>query len=292
VFGSDVGALAMKRLSRVGRTKKLLPTVARFALYRAVGATVGRGSLNHPVFIVGTGRCGTTVLLRLLDSHPELARFPSEANRLWHPALYPYELAEMEVEPYAVDPAAFTAASLRSWPRAQRKRIVGTFAGYHWLRSRGRRLVVKSAMLSFMIPELDEIFPDAQFVHLYRYGPAVVRSYVGKELHKHPSHTESEFRIVCAHYWNSCMAELNEQSKRLGSHRSLEVAYEDLCNDPLKTLEGLAMFLGISPSDWDINVDAIQNRNYETPVGEEWEAAMSAMALSLEANGYAYTGQP
>lgn len=290
MFGSDVRPLAMNRVSRVRRTKQVFLTDARFALYRAVGAAVGRGSLGHPVFIIGTGRCGTTLLLRLLDSHPELARFPSEANRLWHPSLYPYELAETDIEPYVVDPAAFTAASLKSWPRAQPKRIVGTFAGYRWLRSSDRRLVVKSAMLSFMVPALDEIFPDAQFVHLYRYGPAVVRSYVSKELRKHPSHTEREFRITCARYWNSCMAELNEQSKQLGSHRFLEVAYEDLCTDPLGTLEGLAVFLGIKPSDWDINVDAIENRNYGIPVGEEWVEAVSAMVPSLEANGYARTG--
>ena len=50
--------------------------------YRIVGslaAALGYRT-RSPVFIIGTGRCGTTLLVKILNSHPQLVGFPDEAN--------------------------------------------------------------------------------------------------------------------------------------------------------------------------------------------------------------------
>jgi hypothetical protein len=45
--------------------------------------------LHNPIFIIGTARSGTTLLVRLLGSHPDIANW-SEANVIWDPTGYPY----------------------------------------------------------------------------------------------------------------------------------------------------------------------------------------------------------
>ncbi len=53
--------------------------------------------VQDPFFIIGTGRCGTTLLVKILKTHPGLSAFPGEANELWHPKLEPFMAKRREL---------------------------------------------------------------------------------------------------------------------------------------------------------------------------------------------------
>lgn len=83
------------------------------------------------IFIVGTGRSGSTLLVDILGSHSELVAFPGEANELWHPKLFPDEDAEIEISPIEVDPEYYTNVSINSWPPGHSSKILDTFSGFY-----------------------------------------------------------------------------------------------------------------------------------------------------------------
>src|SRR3990170_432882 len=100
------------------RMDKQMPQLPlRFRVFYAACFLVGRAGrafgfrTRDPIFIIGTGRCGTTLLVRILNSHPSLSGFPGEANELWHPMLEPYESSSFDIPPIEVDPKRFSDVS-------------------------------------------------------------------------------------------------------------------------------------------------------------------------------------
>ncbi len=233
----------------------------------AVGRAFGF-SMRRPIFIVGTGRCGTTLLVDLLKSNPQLVGFPGEANEVWHPALEPFDTAQVDIPPIEVDPRRFTKISVANWPSNYRNRIRDIFTGFHLLAGPSKIFFTKSAMISFLIPEILEIFPDARFIHIYRYGPSVVESYFKKNFGKYLKYkfSESEYRNHCANYWNTCILEITETSERMSlveKGQFLEFSYEELCMYPLRILADLASFLGVDVGRFGYDVSKISSQNYK-----------------------------
>ena len=258
----------------------------------AVAGLVGRG-LDRPVFVIGSGRCGTTLLTDVLDSHPGLVGYPDEANHLWHPVSYPFEASAIATAPIEADPAAFTAQSLAHWPRGHEDRIRRVFAGYRLLAGGSGRLFVKSAMISHMVPTIDRMFPDAFFVHLYRNGPSVVASYMKKNFGRYTRYRPSEaaYRNACAAYWNDCLLEIDRAANelRLRNGRFHELSYEALCDAPGKVLSELTAALGIDPNAFGYDLSRIRSTNYK--VGEwaespEWASALERMRPAMRRKGY------
>ena len=254
--------------------------------YHALGCLPGamRFGPVRPVFVVGTGRSGTTLLVKILKSHRDLVPYPSEANELWHPNLYPYDRRTIDAPPILFDPAEFTARSLAGWTPARERAIRRTLDGFMLARGRGRRLVLKSAMVSFMVERLTRVLPDVLFVHIYRRGPSVVSSFVKKEWPKYQGLVdEAEMRLHCARYWNSCLIELHRANEALGlSARGqwFEFAYERLCAEPRQVLREMSDYAGIDPDAYAFDLSNIQSRNEK--VGDvasdlSWASALEAM---------------
>src|SRR4030067_112120 len=86
---------------------------------------------KQPIIIIGTGRCGTSLLVKILNSHPGISGFPGEANELWHPRLEPFESAAIDIPPIEVDPKRFCEVSVANWPPQHGERIRDTFIGFH-----------------------------------------------------------------------------------------------------------------------------------------------------------------
>jgi hypothetical protein len=250
--------------------------------------------LERPVFIVGTGRCGTNLLVRILNSHPDIAGYPGEANELWHPKLEPFESATIDIPPIEVDPRRFSEVSIGSWPSGQAERIRNAFTGYTLLHRRSRVFFTKSAMISFMIPKILEVFPEARFIHIYRFGPAVVESYFKKNFGKYSKHNfrEEEYRLHCARYWNACVLEIERRSKeRPLSARGafMQFSYEMLCDLPWATLRAAASFLEVDPGGFSFDLSRIANRNRDLGANGWWQEdspCMRAMSAGLRLMGY------
>lgn len=226
---------------------------------------------TSPIFVVGTGRCGSTLLRNVLTSHPKLAVPWSEYNNLWHPRLYPYRTPTPQAErvvdapPFHSSPEQFTLTSLENWPIYQPLLIRATLMRFA-LRRRGRRaLVVKSAMLTFLCARLLELYPRARFIFLFRDGEATTRSWVAKDYKKKWSatHTRDEYAHIVREFWAETMEHMSQLEKAgvLDDTNIRRVQYEDLCSNPGAVLTELAHFMGIEPDGYSFDVGSIKNLN-------------------------------
>jgi hypothetical protein len=257
-------------------------------------------ALARPVFIIGTGRCGTSLLVRILDSHPDITGYPGEANELWHPKLEPFESSSIDIPPIEVDPRNFSDVSMATWPEGHAGRIRRTFAGYWLLRGLPKVFFAKSAMISFMIPRILEVFPRARFIHIYRYGPSVVESYFEKNFGKYSRYKfeEEEYRLVCARYWNECILEIEKRRKEwpLSADGSfIEFSYEELCDRPKSVLERIGDFLGVDAEGFAFDLSKIANRNRSTAVRDEdpgYGMMIAAMSSGMELKDYSHEWPP
>ncbi len=256
---------------------------------RAFGSRV-----KHPCFIIGTGRCGTTLLVKILKSHPGIAGYPGEANELWHPKLEPFETTSLDMPPIEVDPKRFTEVSIANWPPKHGEKIRDVFTGFRLITGTSKVFFAKSAMISFMLPKILEVFPDARFMHIYRFGPSVLESYFKKNFGKYSRYvfTEKDYRAHCAQYWNACISEIEQRKKDLSvgtKGQFLEFSYESLCENPRTVLDGIAKFLGVASDGFRFDISRISSQNYKVadyvkdPEGAELLHMMSPM---MKLKGY------
>ncbi len=119
--------------------------------------------VKEPLFILGTGRSGTTILGVLLSMHRDVG-FLNEPKAMWH-SIYPMEDV---IGSYSKGEARYRLDSSQADDRVKRNahRLFGAYL-------RGvfsNRLVDKYPELVFRVPFVREIFPDAKFIFLVRNG--------------------------------------------------------------------------------------------------------------------------
>ena len=198
-----------KIINRV--TQQLSPKVAKSF------PEFSQKQLKNPIFLIGCGRSGTTLLARLLGMHRDIANW-SEANEILDPEWYPWRPTNHHLTPMEYDPVAFTK---RWWLDAQNRQdeIKAIFGAYQWLQ-RKAYFLNKSPFNTFRIPHLLEIFPNARFIHLSRDGRAVAYSYARKlqaenKLKEWPEPQRTlfresfeEFAIQISLFWKSNLEEV------------------------------------------------------------------------------------
>jgi hypothetical protein len=182
-----------------------------------------------PIFVVGCQRSGTTLLRLVLDSHPAIACGP--------------ETRFLE---------SMTRIVGEDWPRLARygpsrqawlDSIADWFGGLQsdYAASRGKvRWADKTPRYALIMDFLDQMFPDAQFIHVIRDPRDVVLSH------------RKRFGYVAAlkaiRKWPTYVATARATGERLGPGRYLEVRYEDLVSDNEHQLRRVFEFLG---EPWD-----------------------------------------
>lgn len=254
-----------------------------------LGHVAGRAAAP-PIFVVGAGRSGSSLLADIMASHGQISAYPGEANEIWHPHSYPFRDRKITTPTMIADPARFTELSLANWPSGHSSYVRRLFRGYAARYGAGRRLLVKSAMISFMLPHLRVLFPGAHFVHIYRYGPSVVASFHKK--HTNGLSDDDTYRRHCAAYWNACIAEIDRavaaQRLKDGGLYS-ELSYETLCANPRQTLADLARGLGLEPDGYGYDLSRIRDQNYkvgDVQTDPRWRELLNLMAPSLTSKGY------
>ncbi len=125
--------------------------------------------VRSPVFIVGIGRSGTTLLGQLLALHPDVG-YLNEPKALWH-QIHPDDDI---IGSYSAAPGRLqlTDADVDDATRARAHRM------YSWylLCSRSQRLVDKYPELAYRESFVRAIFPDARIVAILRHPWDVVHS--------------------------------------------------------------------------------------------------------------------
>lgn len=116
-----------------------------------------------PVFILGTGRSGTTVLGRVLSMHRDVG-FLNEPKALWHSV----HSGEDVVGNYTLDDARYRLGAADAGPEVRRaaRRLYSAYLAS----TLSRRVVDKYPEMVFRVPFVTAIFPDARFVVLVRNG--------------------------------------------------------------------------------------------------------------------------
>jgi hypothetical protein len=133
---------------------------AQFALLQRLPF---RPRVDRPLFIVGTGRSGTTALGVTLSLHGGVG-FLNEPKALWH-VIYPHEDV---VGNYTREPARYRldAGDASDATVTAAHRLFGAYLAV----TGQRRLLDKYPELVFRVPFVRRIFPDARFLFVVRNG--------------------------------------------------------------------------------------------------------------------------
>jgi hypothetical protein len=206
-----------------------------------------------PFFIVGADRSGTTLLLVMLDRHPDVA-IPGEGHFipiLWRQRdRYGTDDRVEDVDRFLLDLAAFP--TFRYWglsvesvrrelqteePLTLTRAIEAAYRGY--ARSKGKaRWGDKTPEYVDHIPLLAGLFPEARFVHMIRDPRDVALSSVALgKLHRHPA--------TSAFLWSRKVRRGMEAAGLLGTNRYHELHYEALLDDAERELRHLTDFLAL-----------------------------------------------
>ena len=125
--------------------------------------------IEEPIYIVGLGRSGTTVLGTTLGIHREVG-FLNEPKAMWS-YLFP---AEDLIGSYREDAAHYVLDGGQVDNRLRRE--AGRLFGAYLFFSGSRRLVDKYPEMLFRADFLRALFPDARIIFLHRNGWDVCRS--------------------------------------------------------------------------------------------------------------------
>jgi hypothetical protein len=239
--------------------------------------------LDRPIFIVGSGRCGSTIFHRIFTHHPGVTflsglckLYPHQpqynryamrlmdvpllgrwARKKFQPAEH-WEFWEAHVRGFSKPFRDLTAEDVR--PHVRRK-ITAVLE--QMLTPRRDRLLVKLTGWPRM-RFLAEMFPGARFIHMVRDGRAVSNSLLdvhfwrGWEgpaaagLGELPPAYQDEwersgrsFLVLAAVQWKTLMDSFEEVKQDFDATRFLEIRYEDFAADPAGSFGKVLEFCGL-----------------------------------------------
>jgi len=207
-------------------------------------------------FIVGSGRCGTTLLRSMFSAHSEIC-IPTETHfyNVFRPmsiarsgpmraGVYPKILDRIDrwkhvqgevvdwdhfyklARPMSPEWRSILTAFLTTYRLGQGKSMVGDKTPGHvsWLTKIARD------------------YPDAKFVHLVRDPRAVVHSHLG-----HPSYRSVYGDRIgyAAWKWRRAVEKAAKARRGLPPDRLIEIRYENLIEAPEPTMRSLCEFLNV-----------------------------------------------
>lgn len=217
-----------------------------------LGRRLARRLFDRPLFVVGDGRSGTSVLVDALGRHPEVIARPREAPLFDHLGEIYHASSGGPVDRY------YRQCSELSLPQlAERLRLLafetmwGEEAGFRLLLRRRREIgakawAAKRCWAAKAFPGevggagLAALYPEARFLYIHRHGADVVHSKT-----KYPGFRDEPFEKHC-----------RDWAARVGKYRwlrtfprAMEVRHADLVTDPEGVFRRVQEFTGLEPSD-------------------------------------------
>lgn len=213
-----------------------------------------------PLFIIGSGRSGNTLLRAMLMAGGEVA-IPPESYVL--PRTY-RDHSRFSRTPWS-DYAALLLGRILQHPgmaewdldmdalleRAhaipKKERSLAALLGLLYAEWGDHHAPAvtrwgdKTPLNTLWLPRIERMFPNAQYVHILRDGRDVSLSYVKAGLYGDIAEAAAR--------WRSSVRAARRHGKRVGPQRFHEVRYEDLVGDPGPTLRSICSFLGLTYSD-------------------------------------------
>ncbi|SEK21940.1 sulfotransferase family protein [Nonomuraea pusilla] len=236
-------------------------------------------------FLIGSGRCGSTLLYEVLARHSQVGFISNLDERL---PFAPNFIRRLGSRLYRCTPGDFPAKRVRpcEGQRVLSKEVsplvVDSFRDLMaadvtpWLAQGMRRFFEERAVAEGVEHYLHkftgwpralflhEIFPEARFVHIVRDGRAVANSWLQMTWWRgHLGHSGWHFGPLPEVYrqewedagrsmvhlagigWKTLMDAFTFARRSIPSHLWMEVRYEDLIADPRKQIDVILEFLGL-----------------------------------------------
>lgn len=236
--------------------------------------------VKKPVIIIGTGRNGSSIFLRMFTYHPEAAWlstfcnwYPNQPvlNRIFLKAIdYPfigkhlnrknnpdeaYNLWNVHCKGFRRPFRDLTRKDVTKKSKKDVRRIMA-----YMLNEKRNRLLLKLTGWP-RIGFLKEIFPDAKFIHIIRDGRAVVNSLLQSDFWmgwlgpsnwrwgelppnylKEWDRHEKSFIALAAIQWKMNMDSTESAISEIASKDIIEIKYEEMCENIWKTFETILTF--------------------------------------------------
>jgi hypothetical protein len=209
-----------------------------------------------PIFIIGTRHSGSNLLRQMLNRLPgivapnpphilsQLMPLLSQYGNLMQPENFA-QLVDDVCRLVELNPVPWEGVVLNRievLKRCRARTLVAVFGAVYDLYTEARNAETwccKSLQNIRYLSEIEEYFPDAKYIHLYRDGRDVACSFrrvlAGE---KHFYHLAREWsdtqRLALAH------------RERIPSGRFFSLSYEELTGTPERTARRLCQFLGVS----------------------------------------------
>jgi hypothetical protein len=237
----------------------------RRRLCRCASAFGRHGRVARPVFIIGCGRSGTTVLGNALGKHPDVT-YLNEPRHLWTAAYPQTDIWSTRAAEHGgrLDLGRDDVDDSRS------RRLHDLF--HCETRALGAPVLVeKLPANNFRLPFVDAVFPDARYVHILRNGLEVARSiermadrdcWYGENGYKWgrlvdycrarddyrelPDLCSTDFLRGLLEWRVSVDAALSFLDRV--PERALQITYAGFIDEPVATVETIERFLGLEPA--------------------------------------------
>jgi len=149
-----------------------------FPKVRSTGLSILRGiycstpcpGIADPIFIIGCGRSGTTILGTVLSRHRSIT-YLNEPRNLWFSA-YP----ETDIWTANAESRGGKLYLSSADADSRKSRRIRRMFRFETLVTRRRVLIEKLPINSFRLEFIHALFPDARFIHIYRNGLEVAQS--------------------------------------------------------------------------------------------------------------------
>lgn len=196
-------------------------------------------ALDHsPIFIIGVYRSGTTLLRYIIDSHSHIS-CPPESNFLAPLA----QLATSTMYGASLASMGFDQAHVQHKLRELAIYFFGNYAASH-----GKvRWADKTPDYVDHLDFLRALFPEAQFIMIYRNGLNQAHSYTREGAFMRATlagycHEGEDLRVGAVRYWKEKVGQMMDFEQRY-PQQCIRVRYEDLCLRPEQETRRLFAFL-------------------------------------------------
>lgn len=215
---------------------------------------LGKSSASAPIFIVGTGRCGTTLLRLILNRHRQLAIL-GESHALFKDLRYGPLSSERSLARFCRDwtisflhctprPDVMQSAELRTRlvRAASYAEAISVTASYYASLEGKSRWGEQSPGEVQHLGKIVKAFPNAKIIHMTRDPRATVHSFI---LHTRKAAFSAANIYNTAKYWARC-EHLANAFHTLSPQNIKRVRYEDLVADPRTTVRDICGFVGVA----------------------------------------------
>jgi hypothetical protein len=215
-----------------------------------------RGEQSQPFFIVGSGRCGTTLLRRVLQASEEIHIPPENWSLAYSIRHFDHnrwylgwvQLADIVVSAHAHrstrwfdEPPAKLVEELERWPESKKSlyQLIDRIYRYHGeiVNAKFSRWGDKTPLNIRHMRQIISVFNDAKFINMIRDGVDVAHSW--SKLDKYAGDVVRPGRR-----WKNAVNSGREFA-RDHPESILNVRYERLVSEPRETTQEVCNFIGI-----------------------------------------------